>query len=147
MLGVQRWIVGLVNLDHSVGVNIVRVDIDNHDGLRGLITALRARMFGDVKFYYTDHGFHYEVELYESTSYLGALRIRRMLGDDDVRLTIDEERLYYGEDMRRNDTLFRIRFKNNGGIIRQRISPLACGPYPVQEIDDAYLDCPEAGRQ
>ena len=129
-------------------VDRIGVDVDEHDGLRGLITALRCRSFGDVTQYYTRHGFHFEVELYERVDYSGALNIRRLLGDCPDRLAVDERRLIEPDgDLRRWDTLFSVRYKNGETYIRREIGALACGPYPVQEIDDAYLDCPEAGRQ
>ena len=111
-------------------VNSVGVDIDSHDGLRFLISYLRACNVGVVRGYYTKHGFHLRIKIREGIDYHSALDIRRYLGDDPDRVSVDERRLVEDGDLRRWDTLFGVRVKNGKVYSRREINPLACGPYP-----------------
>lgn len=92
--------------DEAPLTSTVGVDIDTHDGYVFTRTLLRARGYGEVVTDYTRKGFHLVISLPEPVSLARALDIRRMLGDDPVRLEYDEAKLRYGN-YTGFDTLFK----------------------------------------
>ena len=121
-------------------VSRVGVDIDSHDGLSFLTCYLRASAYGRARCYYTRHGFHVDVELYEPVTYAAALDIRRWLGDCVDRLSVDERRVSRGADLRRFDTLFVGRLKGGVCYTRREVRPLACGPYSEASVDGVRVE-------
>ena len=114
----------------GVEVSRVGVDVDSHDGYRFLITYLRAMRYGDVSAYYTRHGFHVDVELKRSVSVGDALVIRGFLGDDPDRLAVDEQRVRFGSDLWRWDTLFEVRLKGGETYARREFDPVTSVSLP-----------------
>ena len=76
---------------------------------------MRARRFGRVVTEYTFKGFHITIHLDRPVTLREALNIRRLLGDDPVRLEYDEAKLRYGNYMG-FDTLFT---HKNGRTVRR----------------------------
>jgi len=105
-------------------VSRVGVDLDSHCGYTLILAYVRAMLFGDVRTFYTKHGFHLEVNLWESIEPNRSLDIRRCIGDDADRLAVDEYRVNISGDTRRLDTLFVGRLKNGESYTRHEIQVL-----------------------
>ena len=105
-------------------VSSVGVDLDSHDGYTLLRSFYNSLRFGNTIVFYTNHGFHLIVKLFNPVSYYGALIIRGLLGDDPDRLAVDEYRVNVSGDVRRFDTLFVGRLKNGESYTRHEIQVL-----------------------
>ncbi len=70
------------------------IDRDSHNELRLLATFINASSLGQTHVARTNHGYHFRTEL--NCSLETAMQLRRMLGDDNKRVAVDELKIRHG---------------------------------------------------
>lgn len=99
-------------------VKTVGIDLDAHNGYELVKAVINARRFGEVKTFYTRHGFHLIIQTEHPITVEESMYLRHLLGDDKKRLEYDEAKIELGL-LNLIDTLFMVKVYPDGSIFHR----------------------------